>query len=305
MNSDGNADDKQRRMKQIMDTHVATTNQQFTTKKLHPTFGLEITGLDVSGPLDSATVATIKALSEQHKLLVFKNQTLSAADINVFAQHFGNTNQIPPAIAGRVKRQHEISRLGDQDAPEGEKPRPGYGAVARFWHTDSSWRPVPTWLTFLTAVELPDADGATGFADMEAAYNALSDEQKAFLANKNVIHNFITLRRYEPMIPDMDENVPPPATHPLVRTIDGRKSLFLSGHVSYYIGNMPFEQGEALFDELMAHATSPAFVYEHAWAIGDLAMWDDRNTMHRAMPYDTRQRRILYRAEVLGTEAPS
>jgi alpha-ketoglutarate-dependent taurine dioxygenase len=292
-----------------MTTTLAPPPQQFTTRKLHPTFGLEIVGLDVSKPLDASTIATLTALSAEHKLLVFKNQTLSAEKLNAFAGLFGDTNQIPPKVSGSRNRDrdHNVSRLGNQD--DADKPHvapTGYGAVARFWHTDSSWRPIPTWLTFLAAVELPDADGDTGFADMQAAYEALSDERKALLEGKSMIHSWRTLRRYEPTIPAMgdDENVPQPSTHPLVRTVNGRKSLFLNGHVSYYVGNMPFEDGEALFNELMAHATSPAFVYQHKWSIGDVAMWDDRTTMHRAMPYDTRQRRVMHRAEVLGVEPP-
>jgi len=290
-------------------TTIAPAGQQFTTRKLHPTFGLEITGLDVSKPLDAATVAALTKLSGEHKLLVFKGQNLSSEQLNGFAQYFGDTKQVPPQLSGRNnrEREHNVSRLGNQE--DADKPHvapTGYGIVARFWHTDSSWRPIPTWLTFLTAVELPDADGDTGFADMQAAYDALSDERKALLEGKSMIHSWRTLRHYEPTIPAMgdDENVPPPATHPLVRTVNGRKSLFLNGHVSYYVGNMPFEEGEALFRELMAHATSPAFTYQHKWAIGDLAMWDDRTTMHRAMPYDTRQRRVMHRAEVLGVEVP-
>jgi len=157
-------------------------------------------------------------------------------------------------------------------------------------------------------VEIPDADGDTGFADMQAAYEGLSDELKALVEGKSMIHSWRTLRRYQTDIAAMgdDENVPAPATHPLVRTVDGRKCLFLNGHVCYYVGNLPsIEEGEALFGKLMEHATSPAYVYQHKWTVGDLAMWDDRSTMHRAMPYDYSQRRVMHRAEVRGTEVPT
>lgn len=290
-----------------MATQPATVAQNFTTRKVHPTFGLEISGLDVSQPLDTATVEELKALSADYKLLLFKNQHLSAADLDRFAGHFGDTRQEPPTVSRSGNREHNVSRLGNrEDADKPHVAPTGYGIVARFWHTDSSWRPIPTWLTFLTAVEIPDEGGNTGFADMQAAWDALSDERKALLEGRHMVHSWRTLRHYEPTIPPMgdDENVPPPVTHPLVRTVNGRKGLFLNGHVSYYVGNMPLDEGKALFDELMAHATSPAFTYEHKWSIGDLAVWDGRTTLHRAMPYDTRKRRVMYRAEVLGTEAP-
>lgn len=284
-----------------MSTQLASAAEHFTTRKLHPSFVLEITGLDVSKPLDGATIEKIKELSAQYKLLVFKNQTLSDAWLDAFAQQFGDTNQIPPTTPHKANRSHNVTQL----SARGEKGElSGYGLVARFWHTDSSWRPVPTWLSFLSAVTLPDSGGDTCFADMEAAYEALSEERKSFLQKKQMIHNWITLRRYEPSIPPMGDDVPPPATHPVVRTVNGRKSLFLNGHNAYYIGNMPFEEGVALFNELMEHATSAPFVYQHKWSLGDLLMWDNRTTMHRVMPYDLSQVRVMRRAEVKGTEVP-
>ncbi|MCK9542586.1 MAG: TauD/TfdA family dioxygenase [Novosphingobium sp.] len=261
--------------------------------------------MDISRPVDEQTVAELGGLVSRHKVLVFKEQTVSSEQLNAFAERFGNTKQEPPAFASNGRRDHNVSRLGNQE--DGDKvvnPLTGYGLVSRFWHSDSSWRPVPTWLTMLAASEIPDEGGGTGFADMEAAYAALPEERKAFLDGRHMIHSWATLRRYEPSIPPMEDIAPPPATHPLVRTIDGRKSLFLNGHVCFYVGNMPQDEGEALFGELMAHATSPQFVYEHKWTVGDVAMWDNRTTMHRAMPYDRSKRRVMYRAEVQGAEAP-
>jgi alpha-ketoglutarate-dependent taurine dioxygenase len=161
-------------------------------------------------------------------------------------------------------------------------------------------------LTYLTAVELPRAGGETEFADMQAAYDALTDDRKALLEGKHMIHSWTTLRRYEPSIPPLyDEDAPPPAVHPVVRTVNGRKGLFLSGQTAYYVGNLPFDDGKALYDELMAHATGPVFVYRHEWSIGDLLMWDDRTTMHRARPFDMSERRVMRRAETVGTDVPA
>ncbi|MBV9840415.1 MAG: TauD/TfdA family dioxygenase [Sphingomonadaceae bacterium] len=291
-----------------MATKLAPPEQTFTTRKVHPTIGLEISGLDVSKPLDADTIAELTRLSSEYKVLIFKEQNLSSEQLGVFAQNFGDTKQIPPKIGNNRERQHNVSRLGNQEEAGAKHVEvSGYAKVARFWHTDSSWRPIPTWLTFLTAVEIPDKDGDTGFADMQAAYEALPEEKKAFLADKHMVHSWRTLRHYQTDIAAMgdDENVPPPMTHPLIRTVDGRKSLFLNGHVCYYVGGMPsLEEGEALFRELIDHATSQPFVYQHKWTVGDLVMWDDRSTMHRAMPWDYSQRRVMHRAEVCGTEPP-
>jgi len=282
---------------------------QFTSRKLHPSFGLEINDLDVSQALDAATIAALRKLSARYKLLVLKGQSLSAAELNAFASRFGDTNQVPARVPKeeeeRHERKHNVARLGTPGKPGDPGQAPvGYAALPRFWHSDSSWRPIPTWLTFLAAVELPDAGGDTCFADMAAAYEALSDERKAFLEGKSMIHSWDTLRRYETTAVPLGDDAPPPATHPVVCTVEGRKCLFLGGHTSYYVGNMPFDDGRALFDELIAHATSPEFVYQHEWTHGDLLVWDNRAVMHRRLPYDWSQRRVMYRAEVCGTAVP-
>lgn len=291
-----------------MASSAAADVLDFTTRKVHPTFGLEITGLDVSKPLDSRTVETLLELSAEYKLLLFKNQNLTSAQLNAFAAQFGDTDQPPPIVSGTDggDRKDNVSRLGNVEGDNLVVEPTGYGLTARIWHADSSWRPVPTWLTFLTAVELPDADGDTGFCDEQAAYDALSDERKALLEGKQMVHSWRNLRHHVPSVPAMgdDERVPPPVCHPVVRTVNGRKGLFLNGHTAYYVGNMPLEEGKALFEELMAHATGPEFTYQHKWSIGDLAMWDNRTTMHRALPYDTKQARVMHRAEVKGTAAP-
>ena len=290
-------------------TLAAQVEQRFATRVLHPSFGLEIDGLDVSQVLADATVAALRELSGRHKVLVLKGQSLTAAELNDFASRFGDTNQVPARVPKeeeqRHERKHNVAKLGTPGKPgdPGGKPT-GYAALPRFWHSDSSWRPIPTWLTMLAAVELPDADGDTCFADMAAAYEALPDERKALLEGKSMIHAWATLSRYEPTAPPLGDSAPPPATHPVVCTVEGRKCLFLGGHTSYYVGNMPFEEGEALFGELVAHATSPEFVYRHQWTPGDLLVWDNRAVMHRVLPWDYSQRRVMHRAEVCGTEVP-
>jgi alpha-ketoglutarate-dependent 2,4-dichlorophenoxyacetate dioxygenase len=95
------------------------------------------------------------------------------------------------------------------------------------------------------------------------------------------------------------------AVHPLVRTIpgSGRRSLYLASHASRIMG-WPVPEGRLLLHDLIEHATQPEFVYRHAWRVGDLVIWDNRATMHRARPFeDTRYRRELRRVTTLDLEA--
>ena len=106
----------------------------------------------------------------------------------------------------------------------------------------------------------------------------------------------------EPPMPEAQRRQSPPVDHPLVRTHSdtGRKLLYISRHVSH-IAEMPRDESDALLDELMAHATQPRFVFSYRWTQGDVLMWDNRSTIHRATGYDTSaERRVIHRTVVLG-----
>ncbi len=97
------------------------------------------------------------------------------------------------------------------------------------------------------------------------------------------------------------------AVHPLVRTIprSNRRSLYLASHASRII-DWPVPEGRLLLRELIEHATQPRFVYRHQWRVGDLVIWDNRATMHRARPFDdARYRRELRRVTTLDVEQPA
>jgi taurine dioxygenase len=140
---------------------------------------------------------------------------------------------------------------------------------------------------------------------MYGAYERLSPQWKARIANLRAVHNldFSRNRRHaEDPMTDAQRREVPPVDHPVVRTHPetGRKCLFLGDHAEYIVG-MDYDAGRALIDELNALAVHPDLTYEHHWKPGELILWDNRCVLHRATPYDTgAQRRVIRRCTVLG-----
>jgi taurine dioxygenase/alpha-ketoglutarate-dependent 2,4-dichlorophenoxyacetate dioxygenase len=283
-----------------------------TTRKLHPNIGIEIRGIDLSQPLDRAQIAEISALWRQYLVLVFPGQSLTETQQMAFSRYFGELD-VTVEDDKRSTRNPEILRIGNV-GEGGRKLDPDhpivmyYKALTTPWHTDGSYRAVPSFASMLHALEVVPEGGETCFANAIAAYETLPQDVKQRIAGKYMVHSYEFTRYYEPRLPPLSAKERadfPPATHPVVRAhADGRKSLYVSGNVAYYVGGMPVEEGKALHRYLLDWVTKPEFVYVHRWKVGDVVLWDNRPTLHRVLPYDPKYRRVLQRTEVKGTEIP-
>jgi alpha-ketoglutarate-dependent 2,4-dichlorophenoxyacetate dioxygenase len=176
----------------------------------------------------------------------------------------------------------------------------------QLWHTDSSFKRVPGMISFLSARQLPPAGGETEFADLRAAYDcldALTQERIEGLMAEHSMFYSRSLTGYGEFSDEQRAAYPPVARH-LVRTHpgSGRKTLYLASHAARIVG-WPIEPGRALLNELLESATRPRFVYRHCWRLHDLVVWDNRCTLHRALPYDDLNfRRDMRRTTVADTE---
>src|SRR5262249_38533432 len=192
--------------------------------------------------------------------------------------------------------------------PQPAPPRRWEGLGTRLWHTDASFQDPPGRYSLLSAKLIPPAGAETEFADMRAAYDALPAEMKAQLEGLRVHHSIAHSRQtlgFE--FSQEEQEILKGAVHPLIRTLprSQRKSLYVASHASRVI-DWPVPEGRLLLRELMEHATQPQFVYRHAWREGDLVIWDNRATMHRARPFDdTQYRRELRRVTTLDIEPPA
>jgi len=268
----------------------------FQIRGLGPGFYAEVTGLDLSHDLDTDTVHALQQAADQYAVLVFRNQDITDDDQLRFSHYFGQPQKSVTVHRKDHQRRltrDELSDISNVDE-HGDRINVGYAMKiftmsSRLWHTDSSFRKPSGKYTFLCAKRLPPEGGNTEFADLRAAWDALPSALKQRVELLQAVHN-LGYSRVLAGSPDLDENERrnlPPTLQPLVRTHPGsrRKSLYLASHAEY-IESLPREEGRALLDELTEFSTQPEFVVAHVWQPGDLIMWDNRCTMHRAMPFD-------------------
>jgi alpha-ketoglutarate-dependent 2,4-dichlorophenoxyacetate dioxygenase len=269
-------------------------------------FAAEIAGVDIARAIDDATWHEIRAALDAHSVLVFRGQTLDDERQIAFSERFGpleKTRSMNPAAGTVFARQSNLDIKTGEPIPT-EDRRMVYQLANMLWHSDSSFKPVGSLCSLLSARIVPPEGGATEFASARAAYPSLPEPLKRRAETTVVVHDFSWSRdQVRPgFFTDKERAEYPPVRHPLVRTnpVNGAKSLFLGAHASHVVG-LPVEEGRAFLKELLAHVTQPPFVYRHAWSEGELVIWDNRCVLHRATPFDTtRYKRFMQRTTVGG-----
>ena len=280
-----------------------------TVQPVTPEFVAEIGDVDLSRPLGAEDEAAIKQALWTFAVLIFPEQRLDEDRHLDFAARFGpletSTKIYRTDLKDRLKRVEmaDISNLDDRgriwDAASRNR---AYKLGNRLWHTDASFKYVPARASLLYARSVAPIGGHTEFADMRAAYDALPEAVKARLEGLIAEHAIAYSRAkigFTQFLETEKEGLPP-VPQALVRTHadSGRRTLYIASHIGRILG-MSEAEGQALLDELMAHATRRQFVYTHRWRVGDLVIYDDRCTMHRAGAFDDmRWPRDMLRATV-------
>jgi taurine dioxygenase len=285
-------------MAMVLDERSATP-QAFEIRPLSPVLGAEIIGLDLAQPFDDATRRAVYDAFVRHQVLAFRDQRLTPAQQIAFTEQFGTLERHIARNRGTGNPfVHIVSNLNDAGRPSGK-----VGSTR--WHTDKSFRPEPSLATILHAVTMPPDGGDTCFANMYAAYAALSEAEQGTLDGLRVVHSWELSRQKigERATPEEIRDAPP-MSHPLVRVHPDsrRKCLFMGEHASHIEGR-PIGEGRARLAALEAHATAERFLYRHRWRAGDLLMWDNRCLLHRAdANFDAaRHPRVLHRTCLRGT----
>jgi alpha-ketoglutarate-dependent 2,4-dichlorophenoxyacetate dioxygenase len=281
-------------------------------RRLHPHFVAEVSPVDLRRVDDAATLAEIRGGMDQHAVLVFRDQPFADEEQLAFAQRLDGELHVKTGAAALGLNRlgndalADISNLDEHgDIASPDDRRRAYGLGNRLWHTDASFQDPAGRYSMLSAKVVPPLGAETEYADMRAAYDALPAEMKARLEGLRVHHSIAHSRQtlgFE-FSPEEEARLRG-AIHPLVRTIprSGRRSLYLASHASRIV-DWAVPEGRLLLRELVEHATQPEFVYRHAWRVGDLVIWDNRATMHRARPFDDRTfRRELRRVTTLDIE---
>lgn len=277
--------------------------------RLTPCFTAQVDGVDITRPIDEPTWADIRATFEEHSVLVFRGQRLDDDAQVAFSRRFGSleiTRSINPAAGTSFARQSNLDIKTGEVIPPNDR-RMIYQLANMLWHTDSSFKEVPSLCSLLSARIVPPEGGATEFASTRGAYPSLPEALKRRVETAIAVHDFSWSRdQIRPgFFTETERAEYPPVCHPVVRTnpVNDRKALFLGAHASHIVG-LPVEEGRALLKELLDHVTQPQFCYRHQWQEGDLIIWDNRCVLHRATPYDsTRHKRLMQRTTVSGDPA--
>jgi alpha-ketoglutarate-dependent 2,4-dichlorophenoxyacetate dioxygenase len=280
-----------------------------TFQKIHPCLAAEVGPVDLRRVHDADTLAEIRAGMDEYAVLVFREQPFTDEEQLAFARRLDG--ELHTKTGSRVLMKSrlgneavaDISNLdGDGGLMKSDDRRRMYSLGNRLWHTDASFQDPPGRYSMLSAKVVPSVGADTEFADTRAAYDALEAGMKARLQGLRVHHSIAHSRQtlgFEFSAGEVEALKG--AIHPLVRTLprSNRRSLYVASHASRIV-DWPVPEGRLLLLDLIEHATQREFVYRHAWRVGDLVIWDNRATMHRATPFDdSKHRRELRRVTTL------
>jgi taurine dioxygenase len=276
-----------------------------SVRKTGKTFVAEVQGVDLSEPLDEKTVEAIRQAWWDHSILVLRGQTITQEQHVAFSRHFGEL-QGHTVKDWLLPAQPEILVLSNRGRG-GVKPLINGGA---YWHSDITYQAEPPMGSILHGLTVPPEGGDTLYADMYAAYDALDDKTKELIDGRNAIHNY--KHRYLKMAEGGKRPTPTAeqlaewrdVEHPIVlnHPDSGRKALFVNEGFTMAIKGLDKEESDALLQRLYEHSAKPEFVYAHKWRAGDIVMWDNRCTMHRATPYDAeKHERTMHRTTIKET----
>ena len=267
------------------------------------TLGAAVEGLDLGKPLSDDAFEALRRALAANEVLFFRGQDLGGDEQLALARRFGEPSLYPiEKLFGADEPGFQVIIDDEENPPEVD-----------MWHTDVTWLERPPALAILTALEMPAWGGDTMWASTTAAYEALSPAMKRLLDGLECVHSchgdYVEIAERKSRVSGIGERIRaayPPIHQPLVRTHPetGKRSLFVTDRgVMHHIVGLPSEESDAILDFLGAHVAQPRFQIRWRWTPGDVAIWDERTTLHRAIADHYPQRRVVRRCTVDG-EAP-
>lgn len=274
----------------------------FAVMPLEATFGAVVDGVDLRA-LDDATWGSLHETWLDYALLIFPGQFLTRTEQDDFARRFGDL-EFSAAPISNLDRVGSIHSDPGDDVVKSLRGNEG-------WHHDSTYMPVQAKGAVFSAEIVPSEGGATGWADMRAAYEALDDETRRSIADLQAYHSLYYSQERVGLLPSAKTQAGGYAGYgyhdgeaplrPLVKVHPdtGRPNLVIGRHAYGILGMEP-DESLRLLDRLVDEACQPPRVYFHQWRPGDTVVWDNRRLMHRAVPYDMSQPRRMWHTRIAG-----
>jgi taurine dioxygenase len=268
--------------------------------RLGPGFGAEVRGVDLA-TADDPTVAAVRQALTDHKVLFFADQRLDPDSQIALGNRMGRLTASHPVVPGLDEAHAEIYALDSAD-----------NGFADVWHTDVTFVRRPPLGSILRAVTLPPHGGDTNWADLELAFASLSEPVQRLAEQLTAVHDgtrefgyYLAQRRQgEGSLWEGERFRLEPVEHPVVRVHPetGRRSLFVNPGFVSHIAGVSDAESRHLLDLFYAHITKPEHVVRHRWRVGDVAMWDNRATVHYANRDYGTARRVMHRITLRGDE---
>jgi taurine dioxygenase len=263
----------------------------FESQPLIDSFGVEVTGLDLSGEVGAEQLAALRRLFHDRQLMVIRGQDITPRRFLWFARHFG---QPQPHILAHLRHAEVPEILPLSNIFVDDKPIGVYDGAA-FWHQDMAFEAVPSNVTIVQALEVPDTGGETLFADTWAAHDALDDATRARIRDLVARHRYgnradeqYQSRGKAMELTEDEQKEVRDVYHPLVlaHPVTGRLGLYGIASTSRGIRGMDDAEAQALLDRLTEHTASRRFVHAHHYRVGDIVLWDNFSLMHKATLID-------------------
>ena len=274
---------------------------------LHSEFGAKVTGLNLGEELSAASVSAIERAIDDYSLLWFPDQSISDDMQLAFTRLLGDAepNHVKLGQEGIIEYFITIGNVQDDGSVlDNKHPKTRFLTGNNMWHSDSSFRKVPTYVSIMCAYEVPDEGGTTQFVSQRTAFDRLPAKIQADIAPLITIHDYVFSRSKvgDDAVTSSHANSLPPVRQKLVRRnpATGRRNFYVGSHAREIEG-WRFSESRNLLDDLLTRSTKAKHVYEHKWAPGDLVIWDNRCLLHRGSGYDAdKYRRRLRQTRVQG-----
>lgn len=267
-------------------------------RPITPSFGVEVLDGDLSD-IAGEGFAQLRALFEEHSLLLFRDQSLSDNDHIGLAKRFGpiEDRNAENLTGGKDFKVPAVSNIREDGSVTEEMDLHTLNLKANMlWHSDSTFLPTPALVNILAARVVTKTGGETQFASTRAGWAEMPETLKARIRGKALWHRYAHSRaKISPELAQLpmfhkwpDQLWRAVWTNP----VNGLEALYVASH-AFAVEGLESEEGTALIDELTAFVTQPQFTYSHAWREGDVLLWDQRSVLHRATPWNYNEPRKL------------
>ena len=274
-------------------------------KTIHDDFGAEVSNINLSIKLGREFIKAILKAIDDFSVLIFPKQSLKDDSHLEFTTLLGTPepNHVAQGRDGIINYFGTVGNVQPDGTVQGNNHQhTKFLSGNNMWHTDSSFRKVPSFVSIMMAYEVPEEGGETQFASARSAYGRLSDEVKEKINHLEVIHDHVFSRSKVAEVDPKHAASLPPITQRLVRRNPntGAKNFYIGSHAKEIVG-WNYEDSRLLLDELLAETVADEYVYTHTWQPGDLVIWDNRCILHRGTGYDAdKYRRFMRQTRVAG-----